>query len=336
MERSRASHWTGLLACLLMNLATVRADPLSLYGISFGPYVEGKEPGDGITEGEIDRLLRIVWDSGFSQRIRTYGADDGLEVIPRKAHEIGFSEVAMGTWIAGIDRDHPLSNPQINELITQARAGRVHRAVIGNEEILAGRSCPQQMADLIRTVQEEIAVPVTTPEPFGVWFDGDQTGASVKPEMEGLVRQVDEVWVNIYPFHRGTPIDQALAQLDALYSSAADAVHVVAPGKPVVVAETGWPSAGGDASTPVTSPENAETYLLGAAEWSNAEGVPMYYFEAFDEAWKAPPEYEAHWGIWRGDGELKLPEPAALLLLASGGLAASSRRPSRARSKRTG
>jgi len=285
----------GLL--LLTPTAIGQAAPLTLYGLCFGPYVEGNSPGGGVTQQEIDRLLDIIADSGFTQRIRTYGADDGLELIPQAAHLKGFSDVTMGTWIKGWDPNDPLSNPQIQELIAQAKAGWVQTGVIGNEGIYGGYFTPGDMVKFVSAVKGEIPIPVVTPEPFDVWFDGDASGAAVKPTMEALVREVDEVFVCIYPFHRDTPIDDAIGQLESLYDAAVSAVHAVAPGKRVVIAETGWPSAGGDANTPETSPENAEKYLLGVANWSNGEGIRVYYFEAFDEAWKAPPEYEAHWGI---------------------------------------
>lgn len=318
---------TGVAVCfLLIAVATSHAEPLTLHGICFGPYVEGNSPGGGVTQQKIDELLDIVANSGFTQRIRTYGADDGLELIPVAAHAKGFSEVAMGTWIQGADPDDPLANPQIQELIAQAKDGWVQTAVIGNEEIFAGRFSPADMVKFVSAVQGEIGIPVTTPEPFDVWFDGDENGASVRSGMQDLVLQVDEVHVCIYPFHRGTSIEDAVTKLDGLYDAAVSAVHAIAPGKPVVAAETGWPSDGGDASTPETSLENAEKYLLGAASWSTSEDVPMYYFEAFDEAWKAPPAYEAHWGIWYGNGDLKIPEPSALSLLVIGCLAALSRR----------
>ena len=42
---------------------------------------------------------------------------------------------------------------------------------------------------------------------------------------------------------------------------------------------------------------NANMYD-GVAAWAEANSVELYWFDAFDENWKAPPGYEARWGLW--------------------------------------
>jgi exo-beta-1,3-glucanase (GH17 family) len=45
-------------------------------------------------------------------------------------------------------------------------------------------------------------------------------------------------------------------------------------------------------------------------EWSQANKVVTFYFEAFDENWKGgrhPDEVEKHWGLYRAD---RSPKPA--------------------------
>jgi hypothetical protein len=79
-------------------------------------------------------------------------------------------------------------------------------------------------------------------------------------------------------------------------------------GKPVIVSESGWPSAGNTIGEAVPSAENAAYFFLNFVSWARAENVPFFYFEAFDEPWKAAYEgpQGAYWGIWDKDANLKV------------------------------
>ena len=64
MLKSVFSHRFCPIAFLLVAfVGTTQATPLTLHGISFSPYVEGNSPGGGVTEEEIDRLLREAMKS---------------------------------------------------------------------------------------------------------------------------------------------------------------------------------------------------------------------------------------------------------------------------------
>ena len=41
--------------------------------------------------------------------------------------------------------------------------------------------------------------------------------------------------------------------------------------------------------------------------WARQDGVEVFYFEAFDEAWKVGAEGDvgAYWGLWDKDGQPK-------------------------------
>lgn len=90
----------------------------------------------------------------------------------------------------------------------------------------------------------------------------------------------------------------ALLRLDAGFTAAA---------LPIVIGETGWPTAGDAEATPA----NAATF----ARYAAASGFEMYLFEAFDEQLKtsqplttAP--YEDHFGLFNEDATLKYTVPA--------------------------
>lgn len=101
----------------------------------------------------------------------------------------------------------------------------------------------------------------------------------------------------------------AVAYIDTQYRKTVKA----AQGKQVIV-ETGWPSAGQTIGAAVPGAGNAATFLKNFGTWADSRGVKYYYFEAFDELWKASREdgVGSHWGIWDQNGTLK-PRMSAVL-----------------------
>ncbi|MBM3957745.1 MAG: hypothetical protein FJ313_06795 [Gemmatimonadetes bacterium] len=106
----------------------------------------------------------------------------------------------------------------------------------------------------------------------------------------------------MFPYWENQPLSGAVDYLDSCYGKLSRA----AGGKEIIV-ETGWPSAGDPKGAAVPSPANAAEYFTGFTRWAEAKKVRYYYFEAFDEPWKAGREGSvgAHWGIWESDGKLK-------------------------------
>lgn len=82
---------------------------------------------------------------------------------------------------------------------------------------------------------------------------------------------------------------------------------VLSGDKPVYVSEAGWPDAGNIIGKAIPSSENATANFINFVSWARANEIKYFYFEAFDESWKA--KYEglqgAHWGIFDKSGQLK-------------------------------
>jgi glucan 1,3-beta-glucosidase len=53
--------------------------------------------------------------------------------------------------------------------------------------------------------------------------------------------------------------------------------------------------------------ENAIRYLVNTCQWAEEDGIEVFYFSAFDEAWKVAAEGDvgAYWGLWDKDGRPK-------------------------------
>jgi len=75
----------------------------------------------------------------------------------------------------------------------------------------------------------------------------------------------------------------------------------------VVISETGWPDQGSAFHAAVPSREGAMQYFVDTCRWAAEDGIEVFWFAAFDEAWKVGAEGDvgAYWGLWDKDGVLK-------------------------------
>jgi len=165
--------------------------------------------------------------------------------------------------------------------------------VVGSEALYRGELTEEQLISYIERVRTAVpGVPVTTGEIYQTWIDHPN-----------LVTAVDVLFSNYYPYWEGVTIDSAIAALNASHQQVVN----VAQGRDVGVSETGWPSGGDTLGSAVPSPENAARYFMEFVTWAEVNSTVYFYFEAFDEPWKA--SYEgpqgAFWGIWDTDGVLK-------------------------------
>lgn len=266
-----------------------------LHGVDFSPYVDVGEnpnrPVGQITPAELlERLERVA---PYTEWVRTFGCNEDLRDAGRLAHQLGLKAV-LGAWLSG---DRIENQNQVNCLIAEALSGHVDVAVVGSEVLLRGDLTEAELIAYLDQVRNALtgaglAVPVTTADVYGVLL-----------ERPAVLAAVDEVFVNYYPYWEGRSVDHAIAHLHRAHQQ----MRAAAPGKRIVVSETGWPSCGNVIGEAVPSPENAAFAFLAFVSWARANDVDYFYFEAFDEAWKAAAEgpQGACWGLWRMDGELK-------------------------------
>jgi exo-beta-1,3-glucanase (GH17 family) len=293
----------GLAVLLLALLAAVvatdgAADPgrtaYRLHGIDFSPFTGTQDPNSGarVDETQIRARLGLLMDGGRRQAdwIRTYAVSGGLDQVPRIARELGF-KTAAGAWLG---RDPAANEVEIRGLIRLIDAGVVDLAIVGSETLLRQDLDPAALVAAIRRVRAatDDRVPVATADSYRKLLQ--------HPE---VITAGSVVMPNYYPFWEAVHIDDAIAFLHTWHLRLAAA----AGGKPVIVSETGWPSGGAAIGPAEPSPENAARYFLHFVSWARAEDVPYYYFQAFDEPWKAAREgsFAAHWGVWDENGALK-------------------------------
>jgi exo-beta-1,3-glucanase (GH17 family) len=225
----------------------------------------------------------------YTEWYRFFGCGSGLEKGGKIAHEMGRKAV-MSAWLSS---DLAANEQQILCLIAVAQAGQADMLIVGSEALLRGDLTESQVIDYINRVKQAApGIPVATADVYGELL-----------AYPNVMAAGDVVLANFYPYWEGVDVNYAIASLNSQYQQ----LVAASGGKQVLVSETGWPSAGNQIGKAIPSPENASFHFLNFVSWARAEGVDYFYFEAFDESWKAAPEgpQGAHWGVWDKDGNLK-------------------------------
>ena len=259
-------------------------------GVGFSPYIDGQDPNllTQIPLAQIQSRMKLV--AAYTLWIRSFGMQYGLENIPSVARSLK-KKVAAGAWLS---RDSVQNAREIANLIAAARAGNVDIAIVGSEVLLRGDLSEAALLSFMAQVKQAVppAVLVTTAD----------TWAQLLAH-PNVIAASDVIAANFYPYWERVPVSKAVCSLRAQYKRLVSA----SGGKPVIVSETGWPSDGNPQGAAIPSPVNAARFFLEFASWARANNVTYWYFEAFDESWKAAYEgaQGSHWGIWDKNGALK-------------------------------
>ncbi|MBK1878773.1 glycosyl hydrolase family 17 protein [Pelagicoccus mobilis] len=258
-----------------------------LHGICFSPYLPEQQPGDFITEQQIHQRLDIILP--YTQWIRSFSCTEGNEAIPRIAKEKGLKTL-VGAWISD---DAEKNREEIQNVIEIARQGHADIVAVGNEVLYRGELEESELLLLIDEVKRELpGIPVGYVDAYYEFV-----------KRPALAEICDVILANCYPYWEGCHIDYSVLYAKEMYRQAQRS----APGKRVLITESGWPSHGASKGTAAPSVENARRYFVDLQNWAKEESVELFYFSSFDEAWKVSDEGDvgAHWGIWDTYGQLK-------------------------------
>jgi glucan 1,3-beta-glucosidase len=258
-----------------------------VHGLCFSPYLEGQAPGTLISEAQIRARLQII--QPYTGWVRTFSCTDGHEKTPRIAHELGLKTL-VGAWL-GTDRE--INTRELQGVIEVARAGHADIVAVGNEVLLREDIGEDELLGCIERVKRELpGVPVGYVDAYYLFEKHPRITAAC-----------DVVLTNCYPFWEGCPREQAVAYMQSMLAR----TRAAAPGKRIVISETGWPDQGSAFHGSVPSREGAMRYFVDTHDWALQGGIEVFYFAAFDEAWKVGAEGDvgAYWGLWDKDGQPK-------------------------------
>ncbi|TMK02709.1 MAG: glycosyltransferase [Alphaproteobacteria bacterium] len=252
-----------------------------LASISYSPYTRSQHPdyGDRPTAEQIRADLKIL--TPYTQAIRTYSSTGGGELVPAIAAEFGL-KVTLGIWI---DKNEARNEREIQAAIALARRySNINAIVVGNETTLRAEKSVDDLLRLIQRVKRQSPVPVTTGEIWTVWIE--------HPE---LASAVDFIAAHILPYWDGFNATQAVDKTIEFY----DKLRAAHPGKRIVIAEFGWPSAGYNMRQADPGRIEQASVLREFISRAEAYGIDYNIIEAFDQPWKTNEGgVGMYWGVF--------------------------------------
>jgi exo-beta-1,3-glucanase (GH17 family)/cellulose synthase/poly-beta-1,6-N-acetylglucosamine synthase-like glycosyltransferase len=276
-----------------------------LASISYSPYGRSQHPdvGDRPTAAQIRADLKLI--APYARAIRTYSSTGGVEQVPGIAAEFGL-KVAVGIWI---DKDEARNEREIQSAVDLARHHtNVTAIVVGNETILRADKTFDQLIELIRRVKRISPVPVTTGETWDVWLGVKSPDTSPEVAREAaekapqLASTVDFIAAHVLPYWQGLPAEKAVDEAISRY----DQLRRAYPGKRIVIAEFGWPSAGYNFHSAEPGRIEQATVLRDFTARAEAYGIDYNLIEAFDQPWKTNEgSVGAYWGVFDASRQAK-------------------------------
>jgi glucan 1,3-beta-glucosidase len=265
---------------------------IGMHGLCFSAYTEGQGPEQKSRLSEAQVRERLAAIAPHTRWIRTFSCTEGNEIAARVGHDMGL-QTLIGAWIG---EDSEKNEAEIEGAIAVARAGHADLLAIGNEVLLRGEMSEDELIGLIERVRAAVPdVPVGYVDAYFLF-----------PQHPRLVAACDFLPINCYPFWEKVPLGSSPGYAQEMVRR----VEAASQGKPIMIAETGWPSAGPAVGPAEPSLRNMALYALNILAWTDEEELPLFWFSAFDEAWKVGPEGDcgAFWGLWDTVGGLKLAE----------------------------
>jgi exo-beta-1,3-glucanase (GH17 family)/cellulose synthase/poly-beta-1,6-N-acetylglucosamine synthase-like glycosyltransferase len=259
-----------------------------LPSVSYAPFEGTAHPDvDNIPNAEKIRAdMKTL--APLTRAVRLYSSTGGVELVPPIAGEAGI-KVTVGAWI---DKNVDRNEREIQSAIDLAKHnGNVNGVVVGNETIYRGEQKIDDLIKLIQRVKGSVNVPVTTGEIWNIWLE--------HPE---LASSVDFIAAHILPYWEGFSDKQAVDQALIIYQKLRDAF----PGKRIVIAEFGWPSAGYNLQGAMPGRFEQAVTLRNFVNRAEAIGMEYNIVEAIDQPWKF---FEGgvgpYWGILNAAREPK-------------------------------
>jgi exo-beta-1,3-glucanase (GH17 family) len=297
-----ARRWQALLALNLIALAGLLAylgwqtRPVAMHDlhlaegeklqcVSYAPFRRpGQTPFDPdlrIERAQIADDLTAL--ARITDCVRLYSVDQGLDEVPAVARELGL-KVLLGAWIGADAKRNAVELERAIRLANE-HADVVQVLIVGNEVLLRRERTPAELRALLAHARAHAQVPVTYADVWEFWMQHRE-----------LAAEVDQVTVHILPFWEDHPvhIDHAVAHVASVLGEVRQAFD-----KPVMIGETGWPSAGRQREASRPSQVNQARYVREFVHQAHAEGWRYNLIEAIDQPWKRRLEgtVGGHWGM---------------------------------------
>ncbi len=251
-------------------------------------YIRMYDPSD-----HAQTTLRVIRDLNLSLKVML-----GIDLLG----EITNPQCAWGGLLTDeqIKNNIAYNESSLQKLITLANTYEdiIIAVSAGNEAVPEWNEnlvSPDRVLYFVKALKENTNQIVTYCENFYYWI----------PQLKEIAEAVDIISIHTYPAWLNKEIDIALSVSKQDYQE----INNFYKDKQVIITEAGWPtssSRGIDAN--LATLENQRRYIKEMKQWSEEEGIVIFFFEAFDEPWKGSDdlnEPEKHWGLYDVDRKLK-------------------------------
>ncbi|MDD2659430.1 MAG: exo-beta-1,3-glucanase [Methylococcales bacterium] len=234
----------------------------------------------------------------LAEKTKTIRSYEYTPDLPEMARKNGLTLI-QGAFISP---DIERNKKEIQYLIDSANANPdvVKRVIVGNELLLRYFFNVDQVIGMIRTVKKAVKQPVSYADVSSVYLKYPQ-----------LINEVDFVTIHILPYWEDDPvaIEKAPEHIIDIYQQIRKKVDSVAPDKPILIGETGWPGAGRQRGRAMPSVVNEAIFTRSLVELAAKNGFDYNLIEAFNQPWKH--EFEgvvgANWGLFSDDRKAVFP-----------------------------
>jgi len=320
------------------------ADFSSRKAINYSPYRSNNRDTEVVTRENVLQDLGLLAQGGFTL-IRTFDSSDEVaRLVLQIIKDTGINmKVQLGMYLAptAFGTDEDVANARLGNSAEVARGIKlaadfkdiVIAVSVGNESVGFGRTTPRVMAEYLAQVRANVTQPLTMNDVWDAFAPGP--GGSGMPSY--VTNLLDYVSMHTYPIlyaprgyydpwdweQQSAPeADRAEAMMDAAVDRSKEnfaAVRKHLDGQahfnmPIVIGEVGWKSvATSDDLTYLAHPVNQKMFYDRLVDWgaqTKASGGPVaiFYFQAFDEPWKAvvnPNFNDDNWGLFNVQRQAK-------------------------------
>jgi exo-beta-1,3-glucanase (GH17 family)/cellulose synthase/poly-beta-1,6-N-acetylglucosamine synthase-like glycosyltransferase len=270
-----------------------------LNSISYSPFTSAVHPdteGSRPAEAQIRADLKAL--APYTRAIRLYSSTGGVEQVPPIAAEFGL-KVTLGIWL---DKNEKRNEREIRSAIDLLHKNRnVNAIMVGNETLFRRDMTADELTEIVKRVKREVsgAVPVSTGEIYSELLEKNKDGELVA---EKLVSRIDFISAHVLPYWGGVPAEGAVDDAVRVYGKLRDTF----PGKHIVIAEFGWPSAGYNRQAAMPGKLEQASIMRAFVSRAQALGIDYNLIEAYDQPWKTiEGSVGAYWGLFDGAREPK-------------------------------
>lgn len=278
------------------------------YAVAYSGFREGQDPEGAMpTREQIREDLHILAPNWSYIRLYASNRPDTrlvLEIIKEDNLDL---KVVLGAWLqceveghyAYKDTYAAINEEEVQTAIALSKEFKdtVVAVTVGNEILVDWSFWPvplERVIQLVQRVQTETGLPVSVADDYSAW---------ASPIGIELASVVDFVFVHTHPIWHAKGIEDGFTDFLETFEQVRSAVG---SDKRIIVGETGWATL---TDPPEKEPLHApgagnepdqEQFFIELHDWAIREGVPIFWFEAFDEPWKGEGT-EGYWGLYSVD-----------------------------------